>query len=61
MICLCSKTFCCYDSQSKNFKFSNKDLNERTLEDSGDSPMSKRRKVLEETINERQKKQVFAQ
>ena len=51
MLCLCSKTYCCYDSQSHKFKFSSKGLNKRTLESSGDGPMSKYRKVLEETLN----------
>ena len=50
MIWLCSKTYCCYDSQLNKFKFSTKGLTERTLEDSGDGPMSKYRKVLEEFI-----------
>ena len=45
MKCLCSKTFCCYDSQSNKCKF--KGLNKRTLEDSGDGHLSKNRKVLE--------------
>ena len=43
MICPCSKTYCCYDSQSNKFKFSSKGLNNRRLEDSGDGPMSKYR------------------
>ena len=50
MICLCSKTYCCYDSQSNNIKFSSKGLDERTLEDIGCGPMSKNRKVLEKVI-----------
>ena len=51
MLCLCSKTFCCYDSQPHKFKFSSKGLNKKILESSGDGPMSKYRKVLEETLN----------
>ena len=51
MICLCNKIYCCYDSQSIKFKLSSKGLNERTLENSGEGPMSKYRKVLEEVIN----------
>ena len=46
--CLRSKTYCCSYSQSNKFKSSNNGFNERTLEDSGDGPMSKYRKVLEE-------------
>ena len=30
-ICLCSKTYCCYNSQSNKFEFSSKSLNGRTL------------------------------
>ena len=48
MLCLCSKTYCCYDRRSNRYKFSSEGLNERTLEDCGDGPMSKYRKVLEE-------------
>ena len=52
MLCLCSKTYCSYDKQTNKYKFSSKGLNKRTLEDSGDSgPMSKYRKVLEESVN----------
>ena len=36
MLCLCSKTYCCYDSKSQKYKFSSKGLNKRALEDSGD-------------------------
>ena len=28
-LCLCSKTYCCYDSNSNNFKFSSKGLNKK--------------------------------
>ena len=41
MVCLCSKTYCCYYSNSNNHKFSSKGLNKRTLEDCGDGPMAK--------------------
>ena len=51
MLCLCSKTYCCYDSNSNKYKFSSKGLNKRTLEDCGDGPMPKYRKVLDEFIN----------
>ena len=51
MLCLCSKTYCCYDKQVNKYKFSSKGLNKRTLEDCGDGPMSKYRKVLEEAVN----------
>ena len=32
-LCLCSKTYCCYDRKSNKYKFSSKGLNKRTLED----------------------------
>ena len=51
MLCLCSKTFCCHDSNSNNYKFSSKSLKERTLKDCGDGPMAKYRKVLDECSN----------
>ena len=40
MLCLCSKTYCCYDSNSNKYKFSSKGLSKRTLENCGDGPMA---------------------
>ena len=37
--------------QTDKFKVSSKGLNKRVLEDSGDGPMSKYRRVLDEAIN----------
>ena len=51
MLCVCSKTYCCYNWKSNKYKVSSKRLNKRTLEDCGDGPMSKYRKVLEEAVN----------
>ena len=51
MLCLCCKTYCCYDKQSNRYKFSSKGLNKRTLEDCGDGPITKYRKVLEKSVN----------
>ena len=51
MLCLCSKTYCCYDSISNKYKFSSKGLNKRTLEDCSDGPMANYRKVLDEFVN----------
>ena len=48
---LCSKTYCCYDSNSDKYKFSSKGSNKRTLEDCSDGPMAKYRKVLDEFID----------
>ena len=50
-MCLCSKTFFCYDSNSNNNKFSSRCSNKKTLEDCGDGPMAKYRKVLDELVN----------
>ena len=47
MLCLCSKTYCCYDVTSKKPKFSTKGLNKGVLEQSGDGPLEKFRRVLE--------------
>ena len=51
MLCLCSKTYCCYDCKSNKYEVSSKGLNKRTLEDCGDGSMSKYRSVLEEAVN----------
>ena len=51
MLCLCSKTYCCYDSNSNKYKFSSKGLNKRKFEDCGDGPMAKYRNVVDEFIN----------
>ena len=51
MLCVFSKTYCCYDSKSDKFKFSSKGLNKRTLEDTGDGPMSKYRRVHDDAVN----------
>ena len=50
-LCLCTKSYCCYDSNSNQHKFSSKSLNKRMLEDCGDGLMAKYRKVLNEFIN----------
>ena len=51
MLCLCSKTYCGYDRKSNKYKFKSKGLNERTLKDCGDGPISKYCKVLQEAVN----------
>ena len=52
MLCLCSKTCCCYVKQTNKHKFSSKGLNKRTMEECGDGgPMPKYRMVLEEAVN----------
>ena len=59
MLCLCSKTFCCYDFNSNKYKFSSKSLNKRTLEICGDGPLAKYRKVLNEFFNSTSTNRVF--
>ena len=51
MLCLYSKTYCCYGKKSVELNFSSKGLNKRALEESGDGPMSKYRRGLNEAIN----------
>ena len=51
MLCLCSKTYCCYDNKSEKFKFSNIGLNKRLLENYGDGPMAKYRRVIDEAVS----------
>ena len=52
MLCLCSKTYCCYDKHTNKYMFSSKGISKRILEDCGDGgPMSMYRKVLEESVN----------
>ena len=51
MLCLCSKTYCCYGVISIKLKFSSKGLNKRILEQSGDGPLEKYRRVSNEKVN----------
>ena len=51
MLCLCSKTYCCYDVTSNKLQLSSKVLNKRVLEQSGDEPLEKYRRVLKEKVN----------
>ena len=51
VLCLCTNTYCCYDVTSNKLKFSSKGFNKRLLEQSGDGPVEKYRRVLNETVN----------
>ena len=51
MLCLFSKTYCCYDVSSEELRFSSKGLNKRVLEQSGDGPLEKYLRVLNEKVN----------
>ena len=50
MLCLCSETYCCYDDTSNKPKFSSKGLNKLVLEQSGNGPLEKYRRVLNEKV-----------
>ena len=39
LLCLCSKTYCCYDVTSNKLKFSSRGLNKPVLEQSGNGPL----------------------
>ena len=47
LICLYSKTYCCFDQSTDKIKFSNKEFNKRTLQESGARHLEKYRCVLD--------------
>ena len=47
MLCLYSKTYCCYDNKSDKFKFSSKALNKRLLEDYGEGTRTKYSRIFD--------------
>ena len=51
MLCLSSKTYCCYSVTSDKLEFSSKGLQKRVMEGSGDGPLEKYRRVLNEKLN----------
>ena len=51
MLCIYSKTYCCYDVALNMLKFSSKDLTERVLERSGDGLFDKYYTILDEKTN----------
>ena len=59
ILCLSSKTNCCYDVTSNKLKVSSKGLNKRVLEQSGDGPLEKYRRVLNEKVNVTSNKRGF--
>ena len=59
MLCLCSKTYCCYEVASNKLKLSSKGLNKLVLEQSGDGPLEKYRRVLNENVNVTSNKRGF--
>ena len=48
MLCFCSKIYCCPDVTTNKFKISSEGLKKRVLEQSGDGPLEKYRRVLDE-------------
>ena len=50
-LCLRRKIRCCYDNKSDKFKIISKWVKKLANEDSGDRPMSKYRRVLDEALN----------
>ena len=59
VLCLTSKTYCCYDVTSKKLEHSSKNLNKRVLEQSADGPLQKYRRVLNEKVNVTSNKRGF--
>ena len=59
MLCLCSKTYCCYDVTSNKLKYSSKGLNKRVLEQSGNGPLEKYQRVWKEKVNNTSNKRGF--
>ena len=51
MLCLCSKTYCCYNSVTNKTKFSSKGLSKSVLEENSDGPLQKYRPVLDDAVN----------
>ena len=51
MICLSSETYCGFDQKTDKIKFCSKGLNKRTLEERGEGPLEKYRRVLNEKVN----------
>ena len=50
MLCLSGKTYCCNDFPSIQPKFSSKGLNKRVVEQGGDGPVEKYRRVSKEKV-----------
>ena len=51
MLCLCSKTYCCYDVTSNKLNLRGEGINKRVLEKSGNGPLETYRRVLNEKVN----------
>ena len=51
MLCVYSKTYCCYDTTSQKLKFTSKAFNKRVLEQGSDGLLEKFRKALDDAVN----------
>ena len=62
MLCICSKTYFCYDVALNKLNFCSEDINELVLEHSGDGPFDKYYPILDEKkLILLQQTEVFAQ
>ena len=59
MLCLCSKTYCCYGVTSNKLKFNSKGLNKSEQQQSGDGPLERYRRDLNEKFNATPSKRGF--
>ena len=50
MLCVCSKTYCCYDVTANKFISSSKGLNKHVFDQSGHGPLEKSHHVEDENI-----------
>ena len=51
MLCKCSKTYYCYDVATNKSNFSCEDLNKCVTEQTGDRPLEKGHRILDENMN----------
>ena len=51
MLCLCGKTYCCYENKSDKMKFSSEGMNKRVLDESREGSTKIYRKVPDKAIN----------
>ena len=51
MLCLCNKTYCCYDVTPNKCELITEGLNKLELEQSGNGALEMYRRVLDENVN----------
>ena len=59
MICLCRKSYCCFDKSTDKINFSSTSLKKRTLEETGAGHLEKYRRVHDEKTNVQSTKRGF--